>query len=101
MKLIILLALLLSACVPLSLGSPDCAHTEYDDAEAYYRGVYSFCMVLNAQAMQNGADSFFNCDEMVKSAYQLKWHERDAPGFEWPPEETSERLDDTARNYVK
>lgn len=102
---LILLILLLVACVPLPASCPECTlshkHTEYGDTEAYYRGVYSFCMVLNAQALESGADRFFDCNEMVKSAYRLKWHERDTPGFEWPPGETSERLDDTAMNYVK
>jgi len=102
MKFILLLALLLSACVPFltSDSAPAIPHTEYGDVEAYYRGVYSFCMVLNAQALKSGADRFFNCNEMVKSAHRLKWHEREAPGFEWPPDETS-KLDNTAMNYVK
>lgn len=104
-KLALLILLVLSACTPLF--APDSAlvldspHTEYNDAEAYYRGVYSFCMVLNAQAMENGADRFFDCNEMVKSAYRLKWHERDAPGFEWPLKEDLSELSNTARNYVK
>ena len=108
MKTLFLLVLLLAACIPITSDSacPECTpctqshkHTEYE-AEAYYRGVYSLCMLLNAKALEGGATRFVDCTEMVKVAHDLKWHEREAPGFEWPPEETS-GLDNTARNYVK
>jgi hypothetical protein len=95
-----LILLVLSTCTSsFPMFAPACPDTEYDNAEAYYRGIYTFCMVINAKALEGGASKFFDCDEMVKGAYRLKWHERDAPGFEWPPEETSKKSDDIV--YVK
>ena len=102
----LLLVLLLSACVPLPTPCPvcDCQCPEPEPCEDYVRwylqGVYSLCMILNAESARSGGTRFVDCVELVKVAHDLKWHELDAPGFEWPPEETS-GLDNTARNYVK
>ena len=50
----------------------------------YYRGVYSLCMVLNAEMSKNGSTNLVACDILVKEAIDLGWYERAAPGFEWP-----------------
>lgn len=52
----------------------------------YYRGVYSLCMVLNAEMSKNGSTNLVACDILVKEAIDLGWYERAAPGFEWPRE---------------
>ena len=53
----------------------------------YYRGVYTLCMVLNAQAVKGGATQLVNCETLVVQAIEKDWHDLDAPGFEWPPQE--------------
>jgi hypothetical protein len=58
---------------------------ESNEVETYYEGVWSLCMVFNAYIATGGGDEFVDCETMVSSGYDMKWHERDAPGFEWPP----------------
>ena len=53
----------------------------------YYRGVYTLCMVLNAQAAKSGATQLVDCETLVVQAIEKNWHDLDAPGFEWPPPE--------------
>ena len=53
----------------------------------YYRGVYTLCMVLNAQAVKDGASSLIDCNKLVEEASEKGWSDLDAPGFEWPPEQ--------------
>jgi len=55
----------------------------------YYRGVYSLCMVLNAEMAKKGSTNLVACDILVKEAIGLGWYERAAPGFEWPRENIS------------
>lgn len=58
--------------------------------EDYYRGVYTLCMVLNAQMVKGGASSLMDCGKLVEEAVEKGWHEKEAPGFEWPlPEPVS------------
>ncbi len=75
----VLALLLLLACGALLPRAPQTCEADY------YRGVYSFCMVLNAKAVEGGSTRFVNCDELVKDAIDRSWHDREAPGFEWPP----------------
>ena len=58
-----------------------------DEEADYYRGVYTVCMVLNAKMAENGATNLIDCDELVRAAIERGWYEREAPGFEWPPEQ--------------
>ena len=53
----------------------------------YYRGVYTLCMVLNAQMAKNGATSLVDCETLVVQAIEKDWHDLEAPGFEWPLQE--------------
>ena len=65
---------------------PDNGKRGNDEAD-YYRGVYTVCMVLNAKMAENGATNLIDCDELVRAAIERGWYEREAPGFEWPPEQ--------------
>jgi hypothetical protein len=58
---------------------------EARQVEIYYQGVWSLCMVFNSYIIQGGGTDLVDCETMVSSGYEMKWHERDAPGFEWPP----------------
>ena len=61
---------------------------ELQSCEAdYYRGVYTLCMVLNAQAVKGGATQLVDCATLVMQAVEKDWHDLDAPGFEWPLQE--------------
>ena len=53
----------------------------------YYRGVYTLCMVLNAQMAKSGVTSLVDCGKLAEEAMEKGWHDLDAPGFEWPPEQ--------------
>ena len=55
--------------------------------EDYYRGVYTLCMVLNAQAVKGGASSLVDCNKLVEEAIEKDWSDLESPGFEWPPEQ--------------
>ena len=79
---VILVAMLALAC---TLFTPN---TEPQACEAdYYRGVYTLCMVLNAQAVKGGATQLVDCATLVMQAVEKDWHDLDAPGFEWPLQE--------------
>ena len=53
----------------------------------YYRGVYTLCMVLNAQMVKGGSTQLVDCATLVEAAVEKGWHEKEAPGFDWPPDQ--------------
>jgi hypothetical protein len=61
------------------------AELETAQVETYFEGVWALCMVFNAYIATGGGTDFVDCETIVSSGYEMKWHERDAPGFEWPP----------------
>ena len=69
---------------PISPISP-VATPEPQTCEAdYYRGVYTLCMVLNAQTAKSGSTQLVDCNKLVEEAVEKDWYELEAPGFEWP-----------------
>ena len=80
--IIILAAILVLSCSTLT------PKVEPQTCEAdYHRGVWTLCMVLNAQMAKSGASNFIDCATMVEMAVEKGWYDLDAPGFEWPPEQ--------------
>lgn len=69
-------------------------HAEIERAEIqaesnYYKGVFATCNVANLRSLMIGI-LIFDCDALLKRAYKLNWYELEAPGFEWPLQESLE-----------
>lgn len=72
----------------LALGCSLLTPAEPQTCEAdYYRGVYTLCMVLNAQTAKGGSTRLVDCAKLAEEAMEKGWHDLEAPGFEWPPEQ--------------
>ena len=74
------------AALVLSCGLTPNVEPQTCEAD-YYRGVYTLCMVLNAQMVKGGSTQLVNCETLVVQAIEKDWHDLEAPGFEWPPQE--------------
>ena len=79
---VVLAATLAISCVLL----PPKAEPQACEAD-YYRGVYSLCMMLNAETAKGGSTRLVDCVGFAEAVREKGWYESEAPGFEWPPVE--------------
>ncbi len=79
--IIIFAAILVLSCSLTPKPEPQTCEADY------YRGVYTLCMVLNAQVAKGGSTRLVDCGKLAEEAMEKGWHDLDAPGFEWPPEQ--------------
>ena len=69
----------------LVLGCALTPNVEPQTCEAdYYRGVYTLCMMLNAETAKGGSTRLVDCVGFVEAVGEKGWYERESPGFEWP-----------------